>query len=247
MAALPVDPPLHRTSPPSRDVRARRHALLLGTSVVAACAIAAASALAYFGDDGSAPPPPERVAAPAWPVPSPIDFFTDPPASPEPGATLHQPVRPPVKVATWSPRASRSPSPSPSPSPTPALTAGRTVSLALADDKALLVRHREFLARVERSPGEDARFTVRAGLADKKCLSLEAAGLPGYFLRHRDYVVRLEPRDPTPLYAADATFCAAGDRRITLRSHNYPHRSITVQNDVLHITGDPAAEFVVLP
>ena len=53
-----------------------------------------------------------------------------------------------------------------------------------------------------------ATFTVVPGLADASCSSFESSDVPGSYLRHADFRVRLDANNGTPLFAADATFCA---------------------------------------
>ena len=48
---------------------------------------------------------------------------------------------------------------------------------------------------------------------------------PGRFLRHRDYVLHLDRRDRSVLFARDATFCPRpvhGGAALILESVNYP-------------------------
>ncbi|WP_236049969.1 AbfB domain-containing protein [Paractinoplanes ovalisporus] len=71
----------------------------------------------------------------------------------------------------------------------------------------------------------DATFTVRRGLSDSSCYSLESANYPGQFLRHADSRIRLAANDGSALFAADATFCArpgVGGTGVTLESINLP-------------------------
>jgi hypothetical protein len=53
-----------------------------------------------------------------------------------------------------------------------------------------------------------ATFWVRPGLADRRCLSLEASGAAGTFLRQQDFRVGAAQNDGSPAFATDATFCA---------------------------------------
>jgi hypothetical protein len=54
----------------------------------------------------------------------------------------------------------------------------------------------------------DASFTIRPGLADSSCYSLEARNFPGSYLRHSAFRVRLDGVEDSDLYRRDATFCA---------------------------------------
>ncbi|WP_416903823.1 AbfB domain-containing protein [Micromonospora echinospora] len=71
----------------------------------------------------------------------------------------------------------------------------------------------------------DATFTLRRGLADSSCYSLESVNYPGRFLRHADSRIRLAAPDGSALFLADATFCARpgiDGRGVTLESINIP-------------------------
>ena len=72
---------------------------------------------------------------------------------------------------------------------------------------------------------QDATFTVVAGLADNSCYSFRA--LDGQYLRHYAYRLRKDANDGSPLFAADATFCARPGNSgagISFQSDNYPDR-----------------------
>ncbi|MFI5842579.1 AbfB domain-containing protein [Catenuloplanes sp. NPDC051500] len=71
----------------------------------------------------------------------------------------------------------------------------------------------------------DATFTVRRGLADSSCYTLESVNVPGQYLRHADSRIRLAANDGSALFAADATFCARpglSSAGVTLESINIP-------------------------
>jgi hypothetical protein len=120
----------------------------------------------------------------------------------------------------------------------------------------LRLRHRDFQIRVDRiGPGSrrldrsDATFVVRPGLADQRCLSLEAVNYPGRFVRHQDFRLVLHPRATTSLYASDATFCArpTGDgARFVLRSVNFPDRFLTVRDSAVRLGPVPPGTALVL-
>jgi large repetitive protein len=68
------------------------------------------------------------------------------------------------------------------------------------------------------------RFTVRQGLADPKCISLESAASPGRFLRHAAFRLMLNTNDGSDLFRNDATLCpeaGLAGRGVTFRSKNY--------------------------
>ncbi|GAA4953468.1 AbfB domain-containing protein [Actinoplanes utahensis] len=72
---------------------------------------------------------------------------------------------------------------------------------------------------------QDATFTVRRGLGESSCYSLESVNYPGRYLRHADSRIRLAADDGTALFAADATFCARpglSGTGVTLESLNFP-------------------------
>ncbi|GAB7052987.1 AbfB domain-containing protein [Catenuloplanes indicus] len=67
----------------------------------------------------------------------------------------------------------------------------------------------------------DATFTVRPGLADPSCYSLESVNYPGRYLRHSNFRLRLDATDGGTVFPWDATFCAEpGTGGVTLRSYN---------------------------
>jgi DNA-binding beta-propeller fold protein YncE/mono/diheme cytochrome c family protein len=74
-----------------------------------------------------------------------------------------------------------------------------------------------------------ARFTVRDGLADSNCVSLESTTTPGQWLRHYAYRLRLGNNDGSEVFKADATFCpelGLSGTGFSLRSKNFPDRVI---------------------
>lgn len=181
-------------------------------------------------------------------------------ASSRPPARRVTQQRPPVQAANPPATGRTTPAPAPDPTrgqttpPAPGLRIDAPVSLELAGAAGLMVRHRDFRARVDRiGPGSsaldraDARFVVREGLADDDCVSFEASNYPGRFLRHRDFELRLDRRDQTRLFDQDATFCPeARGGAVALRSHNYPGRFVTESRTQLRLTGT-ATRFVVRP
>ncbi|WP_201787165.1 AbfB domain-containing protein [Actinoplanes sp. TFC3] len=161
-----------------------------------------------------------------------------------PSTTAPKPAAPPARATTAAP------------APSGPFTAGTPVSLELANYPGYRLRHQNYRARVDRVASRssaldraDSRFTVRAGLADAACVSFESFNYPGYYLRHRNGEVWLDPRDSTDLYRADATFCpvAAGAAgTVTLRSKNYPDRSLSVRRSRVDL-GSRATTFTVRP
>jgi hypothetical protein len=131
---------------------------------------------------------------------------------------------------------------------------GSTIGLEPSGHPGQRVRHRDFVGRVDDlgpdSSGPDradSRFVIRAGLAQSGCFSFESADYPGYYLRHQNFVIHLERRDGSGLFAADATFCPVGHGGgFSLRSVNYPALSITDQASQLKLTS-VATTFVIRP
>jgi hypothetical protein len=107
-----------------------------------------------------------------------------------------------------------------------------------------------------RSPASvraDATFILRRGAADRRCVSLESVNRPGHFMRHRNFAMLLQKSEPSPLFAADTTFCpeAAGpDGDFLLRAVNYPDRSVTAGGPQLmlsRVTPGSAQRFRAMP
>ncbi|WP_433892676.1 family 43 glycosylhydrolase [Streptomyces sp. CA-111067] len=87
----------------------------------------------------------------------------------------------------------------------------------------------------------DATFTVRPGLADPACYSLESTNYPGSYLRHQNFRVRLDADDHSSLFAADATFCAVpglAGHDLSLRSANFPDRYLRHFDSEVWIAAD---------
>nr|BFE77029.1 hypothetical protein GCM10020092_103300 [Actinoplanes digitatis] len=96
------------------------------------------------------------------------------------------------------------------------------------------LRHRDSLARTDvinsasaLADRQDASFTVRTGLADSTCYTLESVNFPGRFLRHAGYRLQIATNDGTTTFQQDATFCAqpalnGGSGNVSLESINYP-------------------------
>jgi hypothetical protein len=140
------------------------------------------------------------------------------------------------------------------------LSVGSTVSLEMMSRPGHLVRYDSNRAVVDRvglgSSSDErasARFTVRSGLADPRCVSFEADDRRRHFLRHRSFSVYLHRRDRTELFARDATFCpvpGATANDLLLRSLNYPDRYLNVRDSLLFLdpAGSPESSmFVVRP
>jgi hypothetical protein len=127
----------------------------------------------------------------------------------------------------------------------PAVVVGTRIGLEPVTAAGFLVRHRDFVGRIDRIGPQstaldraDSSFTARAGLSDARCVSFEAVNFPGFFLRHQNLVLRLNKRDDTPLFAADATFCPVAGlsgRGVSLRSANVRDHYLLHRNGQLLI------------
>jgi hypothetical protein len=193
-----------------------------------------------------------------WTTPLPTDPLIQP-ALPEPVPVLPAPSSSAPAAVTVAPATHRTSPPPPrrtrpaDPTPAPLIpAAGSRISLIPAGDSGLRLRHRDFRLRLDRiGPRSsavdraDATFVVRSGLADKSCVSLEAVNFPGRFVRHQDFALFLHPRQPSALFAADATFCpqrvgSAGE--FVLRAVNYPDRHLAVRDSSVRLSRVPVAD-----
>ncbi|MDQ7910635.1 AbfB domain-containing protein [Phytohabitans sp. ZYX-F-186] len=241
----------------------RRHARALSWRARAALAALAMVGLVVLGgavSRGDGAPagalertPPVTADRGYWPpIPPPGPVRTSPPAAPPTSAPApagpERGVAAPTSPAGEKVRATPSTSP-----PAPGLTPGTRIGLEPVTHPGYRVRHRQFRGRIDPvgagSPAldrADSTFTVRAGLADPRCVSLEAVNYPGYYLRHQDFAIHLHRRDPSALFAADATFCpraGLAGRDVSLRSYNYPDRHLYHERSRLFIaaSGERAA------
>ncbi|AEV83897.1 hypothetical protein ACWT_2544 [Actinoplanes sp. SE50] len=189
----------------------------------------------------------------AMPAPQPPPVWTMPSAQPPVSVAPAPSTRPVLDpVSRHSPAA---PVPPPRPSRTtagrrtapPRLLAGTTLGLGFAGFPEYRIRRWDtavIVAAVTAASSShdrrDARFTVRAGRADPRCVSFESAGEPGRFLRHREFLLRLEPADGSSLFDQDATFCPERTGGgFALRSVNYPQRHLMLAADGIRL--EPSA------
>jgi len=243
------------TSSPShgRGSTGRRAIAALATGAL--IAVTGLIALALGDGDPGATSLAQRMVLPPLDPTDPVSVQPSPTTS-GPGSvvrtpTHHQVTTRPVEKARTTPPTSRPPTTAPTPAPR--LAAGATVGLELADRPGYRLRHRDFVARLDpisagRPGRDDARFTVRRGLAADRCFSLEAGNFPGYFLRHRDFVLRLDRRDGSGLFDQDATFCPRPVRdgaALVLESVNYPGRFLAAGDDGVRLSRRGATAFVV--
>jgi alpha-L-arabinofuranosidase B-like protein len=245
------------------DLRRARLTVVL-VSFAAVVALITVVAVAHHRDNGPTPSAADQLilSVPPFPVPpAPV------PVTVEPASSAPSPPRPPAPPARRSPKPSRTPSrvppapPAPPAPPTPVtvnLTVGSVISLQVAGRPGALVRHDDYLGRVDEygpDSGAQARLdaTFRVGKATVRgCVSLESVNVPGYFLRHRDFVIRLDRADDSPLFLQDSAFCQVdvGSGAIVLRSVNYPDHYVTEGESALFLTEvDPTAatRFLVRP
>ncbi|MFI5937342.1 AbfB domain-containing protein [Actinoplanes sp. NPDC051494] len=179
---------------------------------------------------------------PAVPVP----IFTDEAPSREPVATLTTTAAARTsRRATVAPPSSPAP-PAPTPSRTPAPSPGDRVSLVADGTAGLLLRHRDFRLRLDPVGDDlsraDATFVLRRGLADSRCLSLEAVNYPGLFVRHQNFALVLRRPDRGATFAADATFCRQDTGGTTvLRSANFPDHYLIADGGLIGLRRVPAA------
>ncbi len=97
----------------------------------------------------------------------------------------------------------------------PILALDASRSFQSVNDPDRLMRHSNFLGYIAAVNADssdlaklDAAFSVRPGLGDGTCYSLESRNYPGYFLRHTGFRLRINPFEDAALYRMDATFCA---------------------------------------
>jgi hypothetical protein len=130
----------------------------------------------------------------------------------------------------------------------PVTSGERTVRATTPGFTTSVWRHSGFTGRIDpisaSSPltdRQDATFTVVPGLADPSCSSFESVNFPGRFLRQADLRLRLDPRETTGAFRADATFCAqAGNSGsgVTWRSHAVPTRVVRHYGRALHLAAN---------
>jgi hypothetical protein len=246
----------------ARHVRPGTGPLVCATVVAVAVA---GLTMTFLRDPGSEAAVPNGVRFSSGPVLPAIPFD---PADATPTATPPSTIQvtaarrtDPEPAITWTRTGAKSPTTAPGRPPhRPGPQVGATVGLEPDGRPGYRVRHRDFLGRVDRiEPASsaldkaDSRFTVRAGLADRNCFSLESVNYPHRFLRHRNFVIHLERNDGTALFAADATFCVVSKLQgaaVSLRSYNYPDRFVVERDSALSLPRTPAVSataFIVRP
>ncbi|MEV6342823.1 AbfB domain-containing protein [Actinoplanes sp. NPDC051851] len=252
----------------AQDSPFRRRAALVGVAL-ATCAVAA---LAAASIDAEQPGGPQFVAeeSTTLPVPPPVAQSTVVLRSGSPSASITGSApssTPAARYSTSSPwpvkeavAGTTKPSAAATTTTSKAadvhLTVGSTVGLTVADDSGYRIRHRNYYGRIDAIGASstalekaDSGFTVRTGLANSSCVSLESVNYPGYFLRHQDYQIKLVRRDSSDLYEQDATFCPVSIRSgaaLVLRSSNYPLRYVVESGQQLYLKETSAADALAL-
>ncbi|KAJ7182217.1 glycoside hydrolase family 54 protein [Mycena crocata] len=86
-----------------------------------------------------------------------------------------------------------------------------------------------------------ASWTVRAGLANSACISLESRDTPGSFIRHNNFALLVNANDNSQQFREDATFCqraGLNGQGSSLRAWGYPTRYFRHFNNVLDIASN---------
>ncbi|MCE0539205.1 AbfB domain-containing protein [Kineosporia rhizophila] len=119
----------------------------------------------------------------------------------------------------------------PTSNPAPAVAKGRhSLRVVTEGFENRYVRHQQALGYTEVVTEasddllkNDATWNIVPGLADASCYSFEAVNYPGTYLRHQAYRVKQNANDGTPLFAADATWCAEeGEGGVKFTAWNFP-------------------------
>jgi hypothetical protein len=101
------------------------------------------------------------------------------------------------------------------------------------------MRHAGFLGRISQTKADvdarDAKFRVVPGLADKNCVSFEAADVRDHYFKQAFFRIVLAKRLDEKKFREDATFCIvpglhrikrSGIDSMSFRSFNFPNRYI---------------------
>jgi hypothetical protein len=92
--------------------------------------------------------------------------------------------------------------------------------------------------------GQADQFIIRAALnGNTNAVSFESAAKPGHFLRHSGFVVRLNPKENSPIYLADASFkpikaLNGNASAVSFQSENFPDRILRHSNTMMWIGQD---------
>jgi hypothetical protein len=92
---------------------------------------------------------------------------------------------------------------------------------------------------------QDATWTVRPGLGDARCYSLESVNYPGQYLRHASSRVRMAAKDGTSQFNRDATWCSrpsVTSAGVSLEALDFPGKYLRHYNSELWLAGDGGAQ-----
>jgi hypothetical protein len=144
--------------------------------------------------------------APPSPTGTPVDEGSMPVETPAPTAATSPPTKPRPSATT--------PRRSVAPTRAPGLTVGATVALQVEGKPGQLVRHHDFIGRVDQFSSSssaldkaESKFIVRKGLAFDNCVSFEAVSQPGFYLRRFFSDLLLHERSESDIYRQETTFC----------------------------------------
>ncbi|SIQ86459.1 Galactose oxidase, central domain [Rhizobium sp. RU20A] len=139
--------------------------------------------------------------------------------------------------------------------PVGALTIGSVTAFEPVTWQGYLIRHANFLGYMSKiGQGSsavdkaDSTFTVRAGLSNNACYSLESKNYPGYYLRHENFRIKLAKNDNSQTFRTTATFCArpalsGQGGAVSLESVDWPGYFIRHQNFALSIMKDDGSTY----
>ena len=88
---------------------------------------------------------------------------------------------------------------------------------------------------------QNATWIVRAGLADKSCISFESRNYPGDYLRHYNFELYREPYDGSTQFAQDGTFCpdrGNDGKGKSFQSVDFPTKFIRNYDYKIYLAGD---------
>lgn len=88
---------------------------------------------------------------------------------------------------------------------------------------------------------QQASWTVRAGLSNSACVSLESRDTAGSYIRHSDFALLLNANDNSKQFKEDATFCPQAGfngQGSSVRAWGYPTRFIRHYNNVAYVASN---------
>jgi hypothetical protein len=165
---------------------------------------------------------PQNTVGAQWTPPKPSGAA---PTQPSPTSAPAKSAAPPAassRPAESRPPATNKPPRAAAPTVAPDLTIGSTIGLQVEGKPGLLVRHHEFVARVDQLSSTssaldkaESRFIVRKGLAFDSCVSFEAVDHPGFYLRRFFSDLLLHKQENGDIYRQETTFCPVPARNGT--------------------------------